>query len=226
MCNAKGWIFPEQVLTLCLAALGERKWQGKQRQREGGGKEKGIASLFVCLDIEKKGEKKVLFTGLVCWKNKIKSLSYILIWLICLYVRNFWNEVQGYKGHGGISKVQDSLFPSFSAQFAWTKKCGPRWNLHLPTSSLFPFPPKTIYWNVFTFFPLHFYFPLIPMKSNDVYLQLQSLRSSPPHPTQPPPPGLFPCVTVLLAISYIMARNLVLFQTCLVIQMVSTTAVH
>lgn len=98
MCNAKGWIFPEQVLTLCLAALGERKWQGKQRQREGGGKEKGIASLFVCLDIEKKGEKKVLFTGLVCWKNKIKSLSYILIWLICLYVRNFleWStRVQG-----------------------------------------------------------------------------------------------------------------------------------
>lgn len=62
----KDGFFPEQMLTLCLAALGERKWQGKQRQREGGGKEKGIASLFVCLDIEKKGEKKVLFTGLVC----------------------------------------------------------------------------------------------------------------------------------------------------------------
>ena len=101
----------------------ERKTATEGRGREGEGD-----CLFVCVfgyREERREECAFYRFGLLKEQNK-KHILYLNLTYMPLCKKFFWNEVQGYKGNGGISKAQDTLFPSFSAQFVWTKKCGPR----------------------------------------------------------------------------------------------------
>lgn len=121
MCNAKGWIFPEQVLTLCLAALGERKWQGKQRQREGEGD-----CLFVCVfgyREERREESAFYWFGLLKEQNK-KLILYLNLTYMPLCKKFFGMKYKGTRGMEVFLKCKTLCSPPFPPNLRGQKNVG------------------------------------------------------------------------------------------------------
>lgn len=121
----KDGFFPEQMLTLCLAALGERKWQGKQRQREGGGKEKGIASLFVCFRYreERREECAFYWFGLLKEQNK-KHILYLNLTYMPLCKKFFGMKYKGTRGMEVFLKCKTLCSPPFPPNLRGQKNVG------------------------------------------------------------------------------------------------------